>query len=199
MSVSNPGGKTSSGMVLTVTAPIVAPAITTLSPSPMSGSNAAQTLTINGSGFLAGLKLSIGGSLITAAQLAVLTPTQIQVSIVTGITARTYAVQVVNANGGVSNVVNLQVNAAPVPTITSLTPNPMTHSTGVQTLTVNGTNFQSGLKVTVGSASYSGSQITAVSATQIKVLVTLASASSMAVTVANPSGAVSNLASLAVK
>ena len=199
VSVSNPGGKTSSGMVLTVTAPIVAPAITTLSPSPMSGSNAAQTLTINGSGFLAGLKLSIGGSLITAAQLAVLTPTQIQVSIVTGITARTYAVQVVNANGGVSNVVNLQVNSAPVPTITSLTPNPMTHSTGVQTLTVNGTNFQSGLKVTVGSASYSGSQITAVSATQIKVLVTLASASSMAVTVANPSGAVSNLASLAVK
>ncbi len=201
--VTNPSGKASNPVSLTVTAPVAAPVIATLSPNPMTGSNSAQTLTINGSGFLPGLKLSIGGSLITASQLATLTSTQIQVSIVTGLSAYPYAVQVINDNGGVSKMVNLQVTAPPAPTITSLAPASLTHSTAAQTLTVNGTNFQSGagLKVTVGGTAYTGSQVTFVSASQLKVTVTVASASStpMGVTAIDPSGAVSNTASLIVR
>jgi hypothetical protein len=201
--VTNPSGKASNTVSLTVNAPSAAPVIATLNPNPMTGSNSAQTLTINGSGFQSGLKLLIGGTLITASQLATLTSTQLQVSIVTGLNAYTYAVQVINANAGVSNSVNLQVNAPPVPTITSLAPASLTHSTAAQTLTVNGTNFQSGagLKVTVGNTAYSGSQVTLVSASQLKVTVTIASASStaLAVTVIDPSGAASNAASLTVK
>ena len=199
--VTVPGGKTSNSVNLTVTVPIAAPVIGSLNPNPMTGSNSPQTLTINGSGFQPGLKLSIGGSLITASQLASLTPTQLQVSLVTGLTAHSYAVQVVNPNGSVSNIVNFQVNAPAVPTITSLTPNPLTHSTAAQALMVNGTNFQAGLSVSVGSTVYSGSQVTFVSATQVKVTVALPTASSttLAVTVTNPSGAVSNSAALTVK
>ena len=201
--VTIPGGKTSNSMNLTVTAPVAAPVIASLNPNPMTGSNSPQTLTINGSGFQSGLKLSIGGSLITASQLASLTSTQIQVSLLTGLTAHIYTVQVVNANGSVSNIVNFQVNAPAVPTITSLTPNPLAHSPAAQTLTVNGTNFQAGagLSVTVGNAVYSGSQVTFVSATQLKVTLTLVSVSSttLPVTVANPSGAVSIPAALTVK
>jgi hypothetical protein len=200
--VTNPNGQASNSVSLTVNAATAAPAITTLSPNPMTGSNSAQTLTINGTGFLSGLKLLIGSTTITANQLALLTPTELQVNIVTGLTTHTYAVQVVNSNGGASNSVNLQVSAPPAPTIASLTPNPMTGSTAAQVLTVNGTNFQSGtgLKVTVGSALYTGSQVVFVSASQLKVTVNVAAgAKTLAVQVTNPSGQVSNAMSLTVK
>jgi len=200
--VTNPNGQVSNSVSLTVNAPVAAPVITSLNPNPMTGSNSPQTLTINGSGFAPGLKLSIGGTTITATQLAALTPTQLQVSIITGFTTYTYAVQVVNANGGVSNVVNFQVNAPPAPTIASLTPNPLSGSTAAQVLTVNGSNFQSGtgLKVSVGSAVYAGSQVSFVSASQLKVTVDIpAGAKTLAVQVTNPSGQVSNAASLTVK
>jgi hypothetical protein len=200
--VTNPNGQASNSVSLTVNAATAAPAITTLSPNPMTGSNSAQTLTINGTGFLSGLKLLIGSTTITANQLALLTPTELQVNIVTGLTTHTYAVQVVNSNGGASNSVNLQVSAPPAPTIASLTPNPMTGSTAAQVLTVNGTNFQSGtgLKVTVGSALYTGGQVVFVSASQLKVTVNVAAgAKTLAVQVTNPSGQVSNAMSLTVK
>ena len=123
-------------------------------------------------------------------------------SIITGLTTHTYAVQVVNANGGASNSVNFQVNAPPAPAITSLTPNPLSGSTAAQVLTINGTNFQSGtgLKVAVGSAVYSGGQVSFVSASQLKVTVAVpAGAKTLAVQVTNPGGMVSNAASLTVK
>jgi pseudomonalisin len=201
--VTNPGGKAGNTLNLIVNAPSTAPIITTLSPNPMTASNSPQTLTINGSGFQPGLKLLIGSALIAASQLATLTSTQLQVNVVTGLTAYTYAVQVINDGGHVSNVLNLQVNAPPLPAITSLTPVPLTHSSAAQTLTVNGANFQAGagLRVTVGNTAYSGSQVAFVSTSQLKVTLIVASASSaaLAVTVIDPSGAVSNAASLTVK
>ena len=198
--VTVPSGQASSPVYMTVAAP-VAPIISAVNPNPMTGSNSPQTLTITGTGFLSGLKLSIGSSLIPAGQLAVLTPTLLQISVVTGLSANVYAVQVANANGGVSNRVNLQVNAPPLPAITSLMPNPLIHSKATQVLTVNGTNFQSGagLQVTVGSTPYSGSQVIFVSSSQLLVAVTTASTSpALAVQVTNPSGEVSNSATLTV-
>jgi hypothetical protein len=159
-------------------------------------------VTVNGSGFLPGLKLSIGGTPFSSSQLALLTATELQVSLVTSLSTHTYPLQVLNSNGEVSNIVNLQVNAPPIPTITSLSPNPLTHSAAAQVLTINGSNFQSGagLVVTVGSTPYSGSQVTFVSASQLKVTLTLASSSaSLAVQVTNPSTAVSNSEPLTVK
>jgi len=201
--VTNPNGQTSNSATLTVTAPLVAPVIGTLSPNPMTASNSVQTLTINGSGFQPGLRLSIGGTSITSNQLALLTSTELQVNIITGLSTYTYPVQVVNSNGGASNTVNFQVNAPLIPAITSLAPNALTHSTAAQVLTIRGTNFQSGsgLKVTVGGTPYSGSQVTFVSASQLTVTVTVPTAAStpLPVQVTNPSGAVSNAASLTVK
>jgi pseudomonalisin len=205
--VTNPNGQASNQVELTVSVPVVAPVITTLSPNPMTGSNSGQILTINGSGFLAGLKLLIGSTAISASQLSSLTATQLQVNVITGLTAYTYPVQVVNANGGTSNSVSLQVNAPLVPAIASLSPNPMTGAAAAQTLTINGTNFQSGtgLKVTLagtssaGTTTYSGAQVTFVSSTQLKVTVTDApGAKTLGVQVTNPSGAVSNTATLTV-
>ena len=54
--------------------------------------------------------------------------------------------------------------------------------------------------VTVGSVTYTGSQVTFVSASQLKVTVTLTSgAKTLAVQVTNPSGQLSNIATLTVK
>jgi hypothetical protein len=198
--VTAPSGLASNSMNLTGAAP-VAPAIAAVTPNPMTGSNSPQTLTVTGTGFQAGLTLSIGGALINANQLAVLTPTQLQINIVTGLSAYDYAVQVVNANGLVSNTVSLQVSAPPVPAIASLTPNPLIHSEATQVLIVNGAHFQSGvgLEVTVGGTLYSGSQVIFVSSSQLMVAVTAATASpALAVQVTNPSGAVSNSAPLTV-
>jgi trimeric autotransporter adhesin len=197
--VTNPNGLASNSAILTINAAVNTPVIASVSPNPMTGSNSAQTLTIVGSGFLPGLKLTIGGNSITSSQLKLASSTQLQVSIVTGLGAHTYAVQISNSNGAISNIVNLQVNAALAPTIASLTPNPIAHATGTQSLTVNGTNFQSGagLKVTVGNTSYTGSQVVFVGPTQLKVTVAVPFISAgLPVQVSNPSGAVSNPVSL---
>jgi hypothetical protein len=80
-----------------------------------------------------------------------------------------------------------------------LTPTPLSGSSAVQTLTINGANFQPGLLVIVGSTMYQGNQVNVVSATQIKVSLTLAAGSrTLGVEVMNPSGQTSNLASLTV-
>ena len=199
--VVNPGGQSSNAVNLQVSAPPVSPAIGSLSPNPMTGSNSGQILTIAGSGFQPGLNLRIGTTAIASTQLASLSATQIQVNLIVGFTTRTYPVQVINPNGQVSNTVNFQVNAPVAPSIASLTPNPLTGSNAAQTLTLNGANFQTGrgTGVTVGSTLYQGSQVTVVSATRILVSVAVPAGSrTLAVQVTNPNGQVSNGASLTV-
>jgi len=200
VTVTNPSGAMSAPVNLTVSAPAAAPTIASLNPNPMTGSNSAQTLTINGSGFQAGLKVSIAGTTLTASQLAVLTPTQLQLNVITGLTAKVYAVEVINANGGTSNSVNLQVNPPPAPMIASLLPDPFLPSSGLQVLTINGANFQpgAGLKVTVGGTLYTGSPVTFVSSSQLKVAVAITSGTRTWVQVTNPNGIVSNSVPLIV-
>jgi pseudomonalisin len=199
--VTDPNGQSSNPVSLQITAPAAPLAISSISPNPMTGSNSGQILSINGTGFQAGLKLQIGGSTILASQLTSLSTTLIQVNIIVGLTTHTYPVQVINANGQVSNTVNFQVNGPVTPVITSLTPNPLTGSSKVQTLTINGTNFQAGagFLVAVGSTVYQGSQVTVVSSTQVHVSVTLAPGTrTLGVEVMNPNGQVSNVAVLTV-
>jgi trimeric autotransporter adhesin len=200
--VTNPSGQASNSVNLSVTAPTTAgPVIVSLSPNPMTASNSAQTLTINGSGFQSGLKLMIGGAVIPSFELSLMTSTELQLNVITGLTPYTYPVQVVDPNGTSSNTVNLQVIAPTSPAIASLSPNPLTHSSSAQTLTVSGSNFQSGsgLKVSVGNT-YTGSAVTFLSPTQLTVAVTVPSASTsgLAVQVTNPSGGAPNAASLPV-
>ena len=197
--VTNPNGQASNAVNLSVIAPAPPLAITSLSPNPMTGSNSGQTLTITGTGFQPGLKLVIGSTTILSTQLMSLSSTQIQVGLIVGLTTHTYLLQVINASGQASNTVNFQVNAPVAPGITSLNPNPLTGSSAVQTLIINGSNFQAGLLVAVGSTIYQGSQVNVVSATEIKVSLTLAAGSrTLGVEVLNPNGQTSNLASLTV-
>jgi hypothetical protein len=101
---------TGSSAAISVRVPVPPPAIALLSPNPMSGSGSAQVLTIAGTGFASGLTVQIGSNSFPAAQLLSLSPTQIQVSLVTGTISQSLSVKIVNPDGQTSNAVTLQVN-----------------------------------------------------------------------------------------
>jgi subtilase family serine protease len=177
--------------------------ITSLSPNPMTGSSAAQTLTINGSGFAsnATVKLTNPSGAVSNPTITLSTSTKITATVNVGATAGTWTVQVVNSATSSSNVVSLPVTVPPV--IASLNPNPMTGSSAAQTLTINGAGFQSGLTVnlTTGSSTttYQGGSITSLAATKVTVSVTVGTkAGAWTVQVVNPGGMTSNTASLTV-
>jgi hypothetical protein len=202
--VVNSNGSASNTVSLQVSAPAPPLAITALSPSTMTGSNANQTLTITGSGFQSGLKVVLGCAGATVGTVSLPGSTQIQASVNVGTTARTCTVQVVNSNGSASNTLSLQVVAAPpAPAITSLNPNPMTGSNSNQTLTINGSGFQSGngLTVLVGYAGYTamGAQVKWVSSSQITASIDVGSSTrGWLVEVINPNGQASNVATFQV-
>jgi len=211
--VVNPNGKASNGSNLQVVAPAVAPVITSLSPNPLTGSNAYQIVTITGTGFQPGsgwqVVLSAGSTTVNLppSQISVSSATQILAQVNVGATAQTWSVHVVNPAGVASNTVSLQVTApVAAPKITSLTPNPIPGSNAAQTLTINGSGFVNGnglaVELTSGGVQIiaSGSAVKFVSSSQLTVQVNVgAFARSYNVTVINPGGLVSNTAVLTVQ
>jgi hypothetical protein len=200
--VTNPNTLVSNTVSLQVNAPAPPPVIATVAPNPMIASNTAQTLTITGTGFLSGLSLQIGSSIISSSQLLTLSATQIQVSVNVGTTTRTIAVQVINPGGLTSNTATLQVNGPGAPTITSLGPATITHSTANQIVTVSGSGFQP-LAVRVLLTYPGGSEqagIISAGATQIVALINVGNTPrTWSVQVQNADGGVSNLANLPVQ
>jgi subtilase family serine protease len=214
ITVANPTGPASNAASLSVTAPPVPPVVSSVTPNPLTGANAYQVITINGSGFVSGTGLRVvvsyaGGSptTLSGGQIAFVGSTQVLALIDVGTTARTWTVQVINPNGLASNNGSLQVVAPPPPpAIASLTPNPISRSTAAQTLTINGSGFQTGmgLRVVLSYSGFSttlqGTTIQSASATQIKVAVNVgATVRTWTVQVVNPNGTASNFATLTMK
>jgi NADH:ubiquinone oxidoreductase subunit F (NADH-binding) len=204
ITVTNTTGPASNAASLSVVAPAVAPVIGSVTPNPMTGSTAPQTLTIAGSGFLTGAKVAAiysGGSS-TSLTVTSLSATQIQASIITSTTARTWSITVTNTTGPASNAASLTVVAPPVaPVVVSVTPNPMTGSTAPQTLTIAGSGFLSGAKVAASYAGGSSTSLTVISlgATQIQATITTGTtARTWSITVTNTTGPASNAGSLTV-
>jgi pseudomonalisin len=189
--------------------PAAGPSITALTPNPMTASSANQTLTITGSGFVSGATVQASYSgFSTTLTVASVSATQIQATINTGATARTWSITVTNPGGAASLAAALNVVApATNPVIASVTPNPLTGSNAGQVITINGSGFQSGaaLKVVVGYAGgtpvtlQGSSQVAFVSSTQVLALITVGTtARTWTVQVVNPSGLASNVANLQV-
>jgi subtilase family serine protease len=214
ITVANPTGPASNAASLSVVAPPAPPVAGSVTPNPLTGSTANQIITINGSGFVngTGLKVLVGYSggpttTLSGGQIAFVSSTQLLALINVGTTARTWTVQVVNPNGLASGNASLPVVAPPVPpAIASLTPNPMTRSAAAQTLTINGSGFQTGSTLRVvlasngSSTTLQGTAIQSASASQIKVTVNVGNtARTWTVQVVNPNGLGSNLATLTVR
>lgn len=176
------------------------PAVSSLSPNPITGSSANQTLTITGSGFLSGAKVTASyPGFSTGLPVVSQSANQIQAVINTGTTARTWSVTVANPTGPASSA-SLSVLAPPAnPVLGSVTPNPLTAVNANQILTINGTGFLAGagLKVVVGypgfATTLSGGQVAFVSSTQLLALINLGTTPrAWSVQVVNPNGLASN-------
>ena len=180
----SPGGGASNSVNFTVNNPI--PTITSLSPDSASAGAAAQTLTINGTGFVSSSTVTYNAVAHTATYVSA-TQLTIQLSAGDQATSGNFAVVVTNPTpgGGASNSVNFTVDN-PVPTISSFSPASATAGAAAQTLTINGTNFLSTSTVTYNSAAHTAKFV---SATQLTIQLSAAdqaTAGTYAVVVVNP-------------
>ena len=127
-----------------------APSITNVSPVSMQASANAQTLTINGTGFVNGATLTFDpptGNNIpsSAAKLTFVSTSRITYQINNGNDVGTWSVRVTNPDGqnsGWKDFEVVAVNAAP--SISSVAPASMAASAANQTLTINGSDFVNG-------------------------------------------------------
>lgn len=193
-----PGGGTSSGQTFTIGAAPSAPApvIISISPAAKFAGDAQFTLTVNGEDFVSGSIVRINGQ---NRATTFVSDTQLTATITAGdiAIAGTRAIDVLNPDSQNSNDLTLTVNAAPAPTITSLSPGSVLSGSPQITLTVNGTNYLSSSIVRVNGVDRA---TTFVSATQLTAIIPeslLAQPGTLSITIANP-GAVSSATTLTV-
>ena len=212
--VTNPDGKQSNAGNFTVTAPAnPAPSIGSITPSSVVGVPTPQRvpLTINGSNFVNGLTVQVswstGSATLASQYVSVISSTRIDITVATDVTADTWSVRVTNPDGKQSNAANFTVTAPanPAPSIGSITPSSVV---GVPTpqrvpLTINGSNFVSGLTVQVswstGSATLASQYVSFISSTRVDITVaTDVTPDTWSVRVTNPDGRQSNAATFTV-
>ena len=171
-----------------------------ISPASPTQSSSNQTVTVNGTNFQSGLTVTAtfpsgGSTTLSGTQIQNVTAGSFQL-LITLNAAGTWGLQVNNPGGQTSNTFSFSV-AAGAPTITSISPASPTQSGSNQTITVNGTNFQSGLTVTAtfpsgGSTTLSGTQIQNVTAGSFQLLITLNATGTWGIRVNNSGGQTSN-------
>jgi hypothetical protein len=161
------------------------PSVTSLSPTSAVTGAGAQTLTIDGSGFISSSSVSFNGTAHTASFVSssVLT---ISLSASDQANAGTFAVTVTNPSpGGGSSSKNFAVNY-PAPTVSSLLPATATIGAAGQNLTINGSGFDAHTTVSFNGLAKTP---TVVSASQMTIGLTAsdqAVAGAYSVAVANP-------------
>ncbi|HKZ79240.1 MAG TPA: IPT/TIG domain-containing protein [Pyrinomonadaceae bacterium] len=179
-----PGGGVSSAVNLTVNNP--APTLTSISPTTVTSGSADFPLTVNGTNFNAASVVRINGfarttTFVSSTQLT----TQITAAEVAAVGTISVAVFNPLPGGGASSLLNLQVNNA-APTIVSISPTSKSTGDAGFTLTVNGTNFNSGSVVRVNTQARVTSYV---NATQLQAQIPatdLATAGSANISVFNP-------------
>lgn len=176
------------------------PIILSISPTSLVVNSSSSSLTINGTGFLSGTVVTVGGQSVTA---TLVSSTQITAALPSAILSTAGSSQIILSNpapgGGLSNAVNLVVNN-PAPVITTVSPENVPLNSTASTLTINGTGFVSTSVVSIGGATAAS---TLVSSTQITATIPaaiLSQTGSFSVTVTNstPGGGTSNIASFSV-
>ncbi|HTC93262.1 MAG TPA: IPT/TIG domain-containing protein [Terriglobales bacterium] len=196
ITVANPGGA-SSPLTLTINNPV--PSLTSISPSSAIVGGGAFTLTVSGGSFVNGSVIQINGSSRTTTFVS---STQLKAAIPASdiATAGTLSVTVASPapGGGTSASLTFSVNN-PVPSIASVSPNPVVAVLTGYTLTINGSGFIRGSVVQIDGAQY---PTTFVSSSQLQAQVAgnLLSIGQHTVTVFNPApgGGTSNAVSVSV-
>jgi len=183
--------------------PVVSPNITGVSPSPVLGLDAKQSIRVSGSDFQVGATATLRdlrtGEYFPFVPVQVVTATEVTLD--ANFTARTatWTVQVINPGGASSSQFTFQVSTvSPAPTISAVSPGSYPASTSNQTMTINGSDFQPGATLTFIPAhgppiSSTASKLTFVSSGQLSYQFNNGGdAGPWSVTVTNPDGQASS-------
>lgn len=197
ITASTPGGGTSSALTFTVNNP--APSLSTMAPTSVTAGGSSFTLTVGGSSFVTGSVVQVNGAnrsttFVSDSQLTASIPASDIAA------AGNLSITVFNAapGGGASSPLTLSINN-PVPSISSVSPNPALALASSYELTVSGTGFVTGSVIRIDGASQT---TTFISATQLQANVSggLLDVGVHSVTVFNPTpgGGTSNSVNLTV-
>lgn len=188
-----------------------APVILSLSPSTMTAASTTQVLTVNGTGFAAGNSLILkgpdtGATLYGPSAISDQTSTSFKATVTVSAAGNWTATVRLSDGTTESSQFAFTVAAPPAgtnPQISSVGPGALVNSSEVQTITIAGVNFRSGLSLIVRNAlgvstTYNGASITAQTATSFSAQVLLPTAGAYQLTVRNSDGLESGLFSLIV-
>jgi len=163
LTITNPDGQ-SIGYRLPVT--VGAPGavnLTAVSPSTTIATGSAFTATLTGTGFAGNVRVFLGGT--QSLTVVSTSDTQIRVIIPANQLTGTYAVQVANPTGVVSNSLSMTINPNIDPgiavAINSVDPSQIAQLTGTSNFVINGVNFAQGATVRLGSVQLAVSSVTA--------------------------------------
>jgi outer membrane protein assembly factor BamB len=170
-----------------ITAP--GPPITAVTPSAL-GQGGSVTVTLTGNGFSGTPSVFVSGTLVTASSVVVDSPTALQVklSVASNAAAGPRDITVI-APGNVADTCSACLTIDPAPTDSSASPNSVPQGENAS-ITVTGTNFQPGAKLSP-STSLGFSGTTVVSSTQLKSTVTVSASAATGtykLFVTNPDG-----------
>ena len=198
LNITNPGGLAASQNFQVGSSGGVQPAISSMAPNPVPWEQL-TTLTVNGSNFQSGFTGSVTVAGVNypvpASCLTFVSSSEVQVAVyMGGATSYTATLNITNP-GGLAASQNFQVGSSGgvQPAISSMAPNPVPWEQ-LTTLTVNGSNFQSGFtgSVTVAGVNYPvpASCLTFVSSSEVQVAVYMGGATSYTATlnITNPGG-----------
>ncbi len=196
------GGGESNSLPFNITAaPNPRPTISGVNPTTLATGSNGATLTITGTGFIAGSVVRLNGDVrqttfVSATQLtAQLTANDLSVS-------GTAAVTVFNAapGGGASNAVTLSITN-PTPVISSLTPSVLSVGSSAVSLTVTGTGFVPGAQILVNGQPRLTSLVSATTLTTQITAADQTAPTTLNLQVQNPApgGGVSNIVALPVR
>ena len=198
ITVATPGGGMSAPLTFTVNNPL--PSLSSISPSSVSAGSPGFTLTLTGSNFIPNSVVHVNGA---NRGTAFVSATQLTASIpASDLTVGAYLSITVSSptpGGGTSSAVTLTVNN-PLPSIASVSPNPVVAASGSFTLTVNGSGFIRGSVVRFDGGP---TPTTFISPTQLQARISsnqIISIGQHSITVFNPApgGGTSNSATLTV-
>jgi YD repeat-containing protein len=180
--VDNASGIHSNTITYAVHVPASTPTITSIAPGSPTASSGNQNVAVFGSQFQSGLTVTVGfpnggSSTLSGSQIVNVTASSFGMAINFNGIAGSYSIRVNNPDGGQSNTYGFNVGAAAsTPTITSISPNSVAVNQPT-TVTVNGSNFQSGFSAavitSVGTYPIASAGLMFISSTQVKVQVTV--------------------------
>ncbi len=164
------------------------PTITSLSPASATAGGAAFTLTVNGANFVSGTTVQWGSTGLTTAYVSA---TQVTAAVPASLIATTGSVSVtVTTPAGTSPgaVFTVSSGSLGAPTISSVSPSSATAGGAGFTLTINGTNFDSGTTVQWGATELARTYVSVTQLTAVVPASLIATPGSATVTVTSSAG-----------